>query len=1432
MIEKAVTLLLCAALISGNTAITANATASVSLNEETAVALSDETEENTSGNEETEEETSSEGTETETETETEGSSEGTGTTEEETILPDEDETESSEESGEETLTDEDETMTEETLEESTEETIEEVDGKDKKDAEEAAKAMKEFMDERMEALNKIIDERVIMALLYLEDTYPLREGPSEDAAVIRDIECGSTLYIQSAVYEDEKLWFYVSADSADGMTDGYIPYEMCICVDERFLAWEESLKEAPSAGDREIDLLGGTDTIPAKAKESLYSFPDRYRDELEEILKKHNNWVFVPQKVGSTLSEVLDEELSVKERNLVYSTLDDSYKNGHYDGNWYYASRNGLKYYMDPENFIGSESKIFMFEQLTYNASYHTLEGVQNVLSSTFMKGEIPSEGMTYSQAFYEIGSSLGVSPYHLASRVYLEQNPGTSPLISGTYTGYEGYYNYFNIGASGKGDEQYKNGLSYAKGKDWNTRYKSLRGGAEFDSKYYIMAGQDTLYLEKYNIVKKEYGHQYMQSISAPSAEASKVYEMYNTSGALSNAFVFKIPVFNGETISPNPWDDPEETAALDALGTGTPKLYAITNITTKLSQISLEKLSVPETITSVKWKTPDKVLKAAEGKEIQYFTVQFRKTASEPYEVDVPVYVTKLNSFTIKDITTQTEGIDYLKPDDVIQGSRKTIYEVTSSLTGYTPGSLGDIGLTVDFSISGKLKDGTQPVETRTISSENGRWVIELKVPDTEIPNLTDKSVGQLKITAAFVNNADNKKYASTSHTMTMTILDTDPVLTPSKVTLNIWKKTGAPISLTAQNGNNIKDVKLLYKGEISDILEVKKIDGVWTVQFIDYEVRQTLQQKNKGFTQKLTMQIETDQKIVEKAFTVQAVNSKPKVTLTTIRKPNLFISGSDGYGEYAINSSEEIEYEYTWLDIPEDDEGYNKARLSGRPVYGVHQFLHYPDPEYTIFYLDHRGVTPDNYRKMYTKCKLRIKFKDYDRIVYSFNFPYTYAKPSIKSMDKTGYLKGDTAHIWINTTLVTNKITISVDDPHVTGIEIPNYCEDRLYQFDIKTDEEFKEGKKKIILESDDWIAPVTFTVNITKKAPVMRLLYGNTATLSTAVESTYIRYNNGIYIPGYQQYSHYYEIDEIAPLNAAAAKLVDTGYLDIEVNPTNFWFWLDKSKRGDVKDGTYIKAGTYKFEVRAHLNDADNTPLKPVKLTVRIVDKDPAKLTTLKSKGSINLVNRENTYIRYIPTFKDLQTKVIGESGVTLTGESAGNFHVKYYRKGYKLPGGRTVKSESGEILLYANSGAPLDTGKNYKMNLEITLENRVKIVKTITVKPKQTPAKTTGSVSKTTVPLNGDAVYFTIRSSGKTADDSIIESVELVADKNGTFFTYTPAASAGTTGTYIGTIKVNNTIKKTGSYKLTFNVKYKDHAGNVAAKKIYLTAKVK
>ena len=189
-----------------------------------------------------------------------------------------------------------------------------------------------------------------------------------------------------------------------------------------------------------------------------------------------------------------------------------------------------------------------MFEKLGYNSKYHTKEGVQNMLKNTFMEnGYADNEKTkTYADAFIDAGIKNNVSPYVLVARVVQEVGAQGSTIVSGTVKGYEGYYNFYNINATGSQDQIITNGLKHAKEMGWNSPYKAIVGGGSFLSDNYIDEGQDTLYLQKWDLFGPMFGnHQYQQNIQAPSTESIKTFNGYNKSALLDNEFVFSIPVF-----------------------------------------------------------------------------------------------------------------------------------------------------------------------------------------------------------------------------------------------------------------------------------------------------------------------------------------------------------------------------------------------------------------------------------------------------------------------------------------------------------------------------------------------------------------------------------------------------------------------------------------------------------------------------------------------------------------------------------------------------------------------------------------------------------------------------------------------------------------------------------------------------------------------
>lgn len=411
-----------------------------------------------------------------------------------------------------------------------------------------------WIEEARGALQNIVEDREVMALVYLCDDLTIRAEAAEDSTKVVTVPSGQMVEIRDVtVDENYQVWEKVSAEVKGKVYEGYIPRDYLACSDERFLEWEELYGMNPGAAV----MLAEENATGVYA--DIEQFPEGYRPALEALKQKHPNWTFVRQNTGLDFQTVINNELQGG-KSLVYKSYGDYCKEGQHSPNWYFASEDVLKLYMDPRNSL-HENAIFQFEQLTYNESYHTEAAVETFLKNTFMNSNSPAPktDMTFSHIFWAIGAEQQVSPFHLAARVYQEQGQGTSPLISGNYPGYEGYYNYFNISASGSTNEQViTNGLNYARNNGWDNAYASILGGANVISANYIKKGQDTLYLQKFNVSTTAsnpvYTHQYMQNIAAPTSEALSMKKLYESAGALENTFVFKIPVYENMPASPCP--------------------------------------------------------------------------------------------------------------------------------------------------------------------------------------------------------------------------------------------------------------------------------------------------------------------------------------------------------------------------------------------------------------------------------------------------------------------------------------------------------------------------------------------------------------------------------------------------------------------------------------------------------------------------------------------------------------------------------------------------------------------------------------------------------------------------------------------------------------------------------------------------------------
>ena len=297
-----------------------------------------------------------------------------------------------------------------------------------------------------------------------------------------------------------------------------------------------------------------TYTTDDSFESTLALFPESYREGLIELHAQYPNWKFTADQVNMTF----DAAVALQDgdmRKQVGPSSDISTRSmgpGSYDWatkeyatsneGWYGASREMIRYYMDPRNFL-TPTGIIMYLQQSYDSKNQTADGVATIIKGTFLEKNYT--GGNYTDDIIAAAAASGVSPYVLASIIVQEQGvEGKSDLISGNYAGYQGYYNFFNVGASGSDGEVTKNGLAHAKSKGWNSRRAAIVGGAQFYANGYIKVGQDTYFYKNYNVLKpSDIWHQYAQNVADSYSTASLNAKVYTENK--SATLTFRIPVY-----------------------------------------------------------------------------------------------------------------------------------------------------------------------------------------------------------------------------------------------------------------------------------------------------------------------------------------------------------------------------------------------------------------------------------------------------------------------------------------------------------------------------------------------------------------------------------------------------------------------------------------------------------------------------------------------------------------------------------------------------------------------------------------------------------------------------------------------------------------------------------------------------------------------
>lgn len=545
------------------------------------------------------------------------------------------------------------------------------------------------------------EEETRKGVVVVNDSLNVRSSASTSASKLGKLENGAnvTIYGADVTDSDGGKWYKISYNTGFG----YVSAD-----------YVQIIYEYVTDADFETNLAN-------------QKFPESYKVLLRQLHAAHPNWIFLADHLSMTFEEALTEETKSLTKNLVSSSAPNSQKSmesGAYDwksktylshdsGGWVKAHKDIVAYYMEPRNFI-NEANIFLYLDQSYNAAYQNKDGLNNMLKGTFMdstKGFPESTYATYADVLMEAAKQSKVNPYILAAMILVEQGTGgTGNSISGKVSGYEGYYNFFNIGAYAEGGyNAVQRGLLYAKedigekgtyNRPWNTRARSIIGGAKYYGENYVARGQDTLYYKKYNvIVPNYYTHQYMSNVSGAVQEASKIRSAYTGVGVDNVPLVFSIPVYKN-TVEENKTSLSTSTGAnnyyLESLSVKdqkiSPTFDRYTNDYSLVVGETVEEIEITATVPSgakvegtgkVKVKKGNNIITlkvtAASGRTANYTLAVYREGVPEDGGEDKPPTQTALpeikgeynNGTSITGVAVGTDVATFIKKLKVVNGT-----------------------------------------------------------------------------------------------------------------------------------------------------------------------------------------------------------------------------------------------------------------------------------------------------------------------------------------------------------------------------------------------------------------------------------------------------------------------------------------------------------------------------------------------------------------------------------------------------------------------------------------------------------------------------------------------------------------------------------------------------------------------------------------
>lgn len=815
------------------------------------------------------------------------------------------------------------------------------------------------------------------------------------------------------------------------------------------------------------------------------------------------------------------------------------------------------------------------------------------------------------------------------------------------------------------------------------------------------------------------------------------------------------------------NTWYQKEKKELLEKLG------ESIVLTSSKPQTITVESVTNAEKKTALSAKEPgDAVLKAQLRLGAKTFRASQKLTVAEA--VGTGFKVTWLDHF-----------------GKIGEGDS---YRYTAKLSDFATGASGGINSKIRLEMTGVTK--------LTVKSSNSK-VVALKASSVkpaetvqfEIP-LMVKAAGTAKITVT------GNDPAKTSRTLTLVVTDACPGLSEETVTVNTWQTVGTAFCLYAA-----KDAVGAYYSITDVTLEDEKGGQLGRKFSLTSENAADKSRRNCSITAKADTKTGTykmklsvragDNMVYHLPITVKVVSTKPQCSVKQKNKLNLFYQDTESL--LTITTQEEIAYvsltgcSYL-VELSNAGDGYYVKPAFGATINGT------------------------------KKGTLKIQLKGWKPLELPFTVGVENKALKISPVVSTVTLY-PTSGLTSARIGIKNAETLPWEQMAIADLSVDakgNYEAQLLPKeqavllkgVNLNQKDSFRATIK---LRSSEWTDTVKLVCNVkvNLKEPGIALekktvqLNANDAYKGYDAVSTVVRWKNGGEVLTTQnvRVSVYCN-----PKDTKAKALIADSSVIFAVEKDNGCYKV----KARLNNKTVAK-GSYQFIVQA----AKDGKIWKTPLTLKVVNTAPDKAVKITAKGSIDVLNREGSYMTLTPSLKAVNGtfEIPEDRFVKLTGRDAHLFRAVWSGDGKTIE--LRAKEKETLVIKYQYTVTPLLTMRNVNGETEEIAVAPVKFkVKQGSVKMSISPKSAlVHSGSYNTVDLDMKAVL-------KGADAPEIEKVVLVGDTNAFAYVYDKEGK----GTLI--MKDEGGAVKGKSYSLKFQIYFAEQADNGKPVTVRYRVKVK